>query len=162
RYGIRSLVKQPAFTAVAVLSIALGIGVNATIFSFINSALFRPLPFAEPDQLVRVWDGNSVSYPDYVAYRDDTKVFSGLAAYAQRSMSLVVNGESGRVYGELVTGNYFDVLKANPALGRGFSAEEDRAPGTSPVVVISNTLWRQRFNSDPNVVGKSVSRNRQP
>jgi len=162
RYGLRSLIKQPGFTAVAVLSIALGIGVNTTIFSFVNAALFRPLPFAEPERLVRVWDGNSVSYPDYVAYRDDTRVFSGLAAYAQRPMSLVVNGESERIEGEFVSGNYFDVLKANPALGRGFLAEEDRAPGTSPVVVISNTLWRQRYNSDPGIIGKSVSLNHQP
>ena len=138
RYGLRSLIKQPGFTAVAVLSIALGIGVNTTIFSFVNAALFRPLPFAEPDRLVRVWDGMAASYPDYVAYRDETRVFSGLAAYAQRSMSLVVNGESERINGEFVSGNYFDVLKANPALGRGFLAEEDRAAGTNPVVVISN------------------------
>lgn len=162
RYGIRTLVKQPGFTAVAVLSIALGIGVNTTIFSFINSVMFRPLPFAEPDRLVRVWDGNAVSYPDYAAYRDDTKVFSGLAAYTQRPMSLVVNGESERIFGEFVSGNYFDVLKTNPVLGRGFSAEEDRSAGTHPVVVISNTLWRQRFNSDPGIIGKSVSLNRQP
>src|SRR4029453_16353410 len=92
RYGIRNLLKQPGFAAVAVLSIALGIGVNTTIFSFINAALFRPLPFAEPDRLVRVWDGQAASYPDYVAYRDETKVFAGLAAYAQRLMVLVVNG----------------------------------------------------------------------
>lgn len=162
RYAMRSLVKQPGFAAVAVLSIALGIGVNTTIFSFVNAALFRPLPFAEPGRLVRVWDGNSVSYPDYVAYRDDTRVFSGLAAYAQRSMSLVVNGESELINGEFVSGNYFDVLKANPALGRGFLAEEDRAAGTNPVVVISNPLWRQRFNSDPGVIGKSVNLNHQP
>src|SRR5436190_9673206 len=161
RYGIRSLVKQPGFTAVAVLSIALGIGVNTTIFSFINAALFRPLPFAEPDHLVRVWDGMASSYPDYVAYRDETKVFSGLAAYAQRPMSLVVNGESQRIYGEFVSGNYFEVLKANPALGRGFLAEDDRA-GTNPAVVISYSLWRQRFNSDAGIVGKSVSLNQQP
>jgi len=162
RYGIRSLLKQPGFAAVAVLSIALGIGVNTTIFSFINAALFRPLPFAEPDRLVRVWDGQSSSYPDYVAYRDETKVFAGLAAYAQRSMSLVVNGDSELINSEFVSGNYFDVLKANPAMGRGFLPEEDRAAGTNPVVVISNALWRHRFNSDASVVGKSVSLNRQP
>jgi predicted permease len=162
RYGLRSLLRQPGFTAVAILSIALGIGVNTTIFGFINATLFRPLPFAEPDRLVRVWDGNAVSYPDYVAYRDETGVFSDLAAYAQRPMSLVVNGESERIYGEFVSGNYFDVLKANPALGRGFLAEDDRTAGTNPVVVISNTLWRDRFNSDPGIVGKSVNLNQQP
>jgi len=159
RYGTKSLLKQPAFTAVAVLSIALGIGVNTTIFSFINAALFRPLPFPDSQQLVRVWDGNSSSYPDYVNYRDESKVFSGLAAYAQRPMNLNVNGESQRIYGEIVTGNYFDVLKAKPALGRGFLDEEDRTPGTHPVVVLSNGLWRRYFNSDTAIVGKGISVN---
>ena len=161
RYGLRSLAKRPSFAAVAVISLALGIGVNTTIFSFVNAALFRPLPFAEPDQLVRVWDGNAVSYPDYVAYRNETGALLGLAAYAQRPMSLVVNGQSERVVGEFVSGNYFDVLKANPILGRGFLPEEDVSSGTSPVVVISNSLWRHRFNSDPAIVGKSVSLNQQ-
>lgn len=161
RYGMRGLVKQPGFTAVAVLSIALGIGVNITIFSFVNAALFRPLPFSEPDRLARVWDGNAVSYPDYVAYRDGTTAFSGLAAYAQRPMSLTVNGQSNRVWSEFVSGNYFDVLKANPALGRSFLGEEDRL-GANPVVVISNSLWRGSFNSDPSVVGKSLSLNQRP
>ncbi len=161
RYGIRGLVKQPGFTAVAVLSIALGIGVNVTIFSFVNAALFRPLPFSEPDRLARVWDGNAVSYPDYVAYRDGATAFSGLTAYAQRPMSLTVNGQSNRVWSEFVSGNYFDVLKANPALGRSFLGEEDRL-GANPVVVISNSLWRGSFNWDPSVIGKSVSLNQRP
>lgn len=161
RYGMRGLVNQPGFTAVAVLSIALGIGVNITIFSFVNAALFRPLPFSEPDRLARVWDSNAVSYPDYIAYRDETTAFSGLAAYAQRPMSLTVNGQSSRVWSEFVSGNYFDVLKANPALGRPFLGEEDRL-GANPVVVISNSLWRGSFNSDPSVIGKSLSLNQRP
>ncbi|HET6975866.1 MAG TPA: ABC transporter permease [Pyrinomonadaceae bacterium] len=161
RYGMRGLVKQPGFTAVAVLSIALGIGVNITIFSFVNAALFRPLPFSEPDRLARVWDSNSVSYPDYIAYRDGTAAFSGLAAYAQRPMSLTVNGQSNRVWSEFVSGNYFDVLKTNPALGRPFLDEEDRL-GANPVVVISNSLWRGSLNSDPSIIGKSLSLNQRP
>src|SRR5258705_1026569 len=159
RYGLKSLLKQPGFTAVAVLSIALGIGVNTTIFRFINAALFRPLPFPDSDHLVRLWDGNAASYPDYVAYRDESKVFSGLAAYAQRPMNLTVNGASERIYGEIVTGNYFDVLKVKPARGRGFLEEEDHAVGTHPVVVMSNGLWRRQFNSDPSIVGKDISLN---
>ena len=158
---MRSLVKQPGFTLVAVLSIALGIGVNITIFSFVNAALFRPLPFSEPDRLARVWDGNSVSYPDYIAYRDGTGAFSSLAAYAQRPMSLTVNGQSNRVWSEFVSGNYFDVLKANPSVGRTFLSEEDRL-GANPVVVISNSLWRGSFNSDSNVIGKGLRLNQQP
>src|SRR6185295_12130412 len=117
RYALRMLAKNPGFTAVSAISIALGIGINTTLFSFVNAALFRPLPFADPDQLVRVWDGMSVSYPDYLVYRNESGVFTGLAAYAQRPLSLVINGESERIYGEFVSGNYFEVLKANPALG---------------------------------------------
>src|SRR5678815_1211180 len=158
---MRGLVKQPGFTAVAVLSIALGIGVNITIFSFVNAALFRPLPFSEPDRLARVWDGNSVSYPDYIAYRDGTTAFSGLTAYAQRPMSLTVNGQSNRVWSEFVSGNYFDVLKATPSVGRTFLSEEDRL-GANPVVVISNSLWHGSFNSDSNVIGKGLRLNQQP
>src|SRR5688572_13766639 len=161
RYGIRSMAKRPSFAVVAVLSLALGIGVNTTIFSFINAAMFRPLPFVEPDQLVRVWDGNAVSYPDYLAYRNESGVFSGLTAYAQRPMSLMVSGESERINVEFVSGNFFDVLKVNPIYGRGFLPDDDKA-GTSPVVVISNSLWRRRFKGDPGVVGKSVSLNQQP
>jgi predicted permease len=159
RYGIKSLLKHPAFTAVAVLSIALGIGVNTTIFSFVNAGLFRPLPFPDSRQLVRLWDGNSTSYPDYVAYRDQSKVFSGLAAYAQRPMNVTVNGESKRINGELVSGNYFDVLRVRPALGRAFLEEEDRTTGTHPVVVLSNGLWRHHFNSDPAIIGKAINLN---
>jgi predicted permease len=159
RYGIKSLLKQPGFLAVGVLSIALGIGVNTTIFSFINTALFRPLPFPEPDRLVRLWDGNSSSYPDYTAFRDESKVFSGLAAYAQRPLNLNVNGESQRIWGEIVTGNYFDVLQVRPALGRGFLAEEDRTAGTHPVVVISSALWRHQFSADRAIIGKVINLN---
>jgi len=159
RYGIKSLLKQPGFLAVGVISIALGIGVNTTIFSFINTALFRPLPFPEPERLVRLWDGNSSSYPDYAAYRDESKVFSGLAAYAQRPLNLNVNGETQRIWGEIVTGNYFDVLQVKPALGRGFLPEEDRTAGTHPVVVISNALWRHQFSSDRAIIGKVINLN---
>src|SRR5262245_1348893 len=97
RYGLRSLLAQPGFMAVCVFSIALGIGVNTALFSFLNAVLFRPLAFPDSHQLVRVWDGNSSSYPDYTALRDDTKVFSGLTAYAQRPMNLTVNDSSERI-----------------------------------------------------------------
>ena len=115
RYGLKMLARSPGFTFAAVLSIALGIGVNTTIFSFINGLLFRPLPFPEAHRLVRVWDGRSSSYPDYVAYRDESRVFEGLAAYSPRSLSLNVGGEAERVSGEIVSGNYFDVLGVRPA-----------------------------------------------
>jgi predicted permease len=159
RYGAKRLLKHPGFTIVGVLSIALGIGVNTTIFSFINTALFRPLPFPDSHRLVRLWDGNSSSYPDYAAYRDESNVFSGLAAYAQRPLNLSVNGESQRIFGEIVTGNYFDVLEVRPVLGRGFLEEEDHTIGTHAVVVLSNGLWRRHFISDPAIIGKDINLN---
>lgn len=156
RYGARKLVRSKGFTAAALISIALGVSVNTTIFSFINAALFRPLPVPQPEGLVRLWDGGASSYPDYVAYRDETGVFSGLAAFAQQPMSLTSGEETERVWGEIVSGNYFDVLGVPPAQGRAFLPEEDRTPGSHPVVVISGQLWKRRFNSDPALIGKTI------
>jgi predicted permease len=151
------LARSKGFTAAALVSIALGVGVNTTIFSFVNAALFRPLPVPRSEELVRLWDGHSSSYPDYVAYRDETGVFAGLAAYAQRPMSLTSGEETERVWGEIVSGNYFDVLATPPAQGRAFLPEEDRTPGTHPVVVISGRLWKRHFNSDPALIGKTIT-----
>ncbi|MCA1628407.1 MAG: ABC transporter permease [Acidobacteria bacterium] len=156
RYGVRMLARSKGFTLVAVLSIALGIGVNTTIFSFVNAALLRPLPVPRPEQLVRLWDGNASSYPDYAAYRDETEVFAGLAAYTQRAMSLTIGGETERIWGEIVTGNYFDVLAMPPAQGRSFLPEEDRTPGTHPVAIISDDFWKRRFNADTEIIGKTI------
>ena len=158
RYGLRMLGRSKGFTLVAVLSIALGIGVNTTIFSFVNAALFRPLPVPRAGELVRLWDGNASSYPDYAAYRDESGVFAGLAAYSPRQMSLSSNGETELIWGEIVTGNYFDVLATPPARGRGFLPEEDRTPGASAatVAVISDRLWKRRFNADQEIIGKTI------
>lgn len=156
RYGARMLARSKGFTAAAIVSIALGVGVNTTIFSLVNAALFRPLPVPRSEELVRLWDGQSSSYPDYVAYRDEAGVFAGLAAYAQRPMSLTSGEETKRVWGEIVSGNYFDVLATPPAQGRAFLPEEDRTPGTHPVVVISGRLWKRQFNSDPALIGKTI------
>jgi len=156
RYAARMLARSPGFTVIAVLSLALGIGINTTIFSFVNAALFRPLPVPQPERLVRLYDGGATSYPDYVAYRDRTDVFENLAAYTQRQMSMNAGGETEQVWGEIVTGNYFDVLGVQPMRGRGFLSEEDGTPGTHPVVVISHALWERRFNSDPDVIGRNI------
>jgi macrolide transport system ATP-binding/permease protein len=162
RYAARALGRGPGFAVAAVASLALGVGVNTAIFSFVNAALFRPLPFPEPERLVRLYDGSASSYPDYVAYRDRAGVFENLAAYAQRHVSLSAGGETERVWGEIVSGNYFETLGVRPALGRGFLPEEDLTPGTHPVAVISRRLWERRFNSDPNVTGRSVLLNGRP
>ena len=156
RYGLRMLLRSKGFTIASVLSLALGIGVNTTIFSFVNAMLFRPLPVPRAERLVRLWDGMASSYPDYAAYRDQSGAFDGLAAYAARPMSLTSGTDTERVWGDIVTGNYFDVLATAPVQGRGFLPEEDRTPGTHPVVVISNRLWKSHFNADPGAVGKNI------
>ncbi|HYP02765.1 MAG TPA: ABC transporter permease [Pyrinomonadaceae bacterium] len=154
RYGLQMLRKNPAFTLVAVLSLGLGIGLNTTVFSFINSLMFRPLPLPEAERLVRIQDDNIPAYSDYLAFRDRADTFDGLAAYDFDNFNLLSGASSGRVGVVKVSGNYFEVLKVRMALGRPFSPEEDR-PGGQPVAVLSYGLWQSRFGGDQKIVGKS-------
>lgn len=163
RFSFRRLLKNPAFTIVALLSLALGIGANAAIFSLVNTVLLRPLPAEHPEQLVSVYgtlhdgaDETIVSYLNYKDYRDRNDVFTGLLGYRFAPVSLSHNGNNERIWGYLVSGNYFDVLGVRAALGRTFLPEEDRTPNASPVAVMSYGCWQRRFNSDPSVVGKTV------
>jgi predicted permease len=163
RYGARSLRAAPAFSIVAILTLALGIGANTAIFTVINAALFRPLPVERPEELVslnRV--GASVptfSYPDYRDFRDRDTLMSGLAALRLAPMNLETDGAASRVWGYLVTGNYFEVLGVRAAKGRLLAPSDDRIPGGHPVLVVSNDCWRTRFASDPNIVGRTVKVN---
>jgi macrolide transport system ATP-binding/permease protein len=178
RYGVRILAKQPGFTAVAVLALALGIGVNTAILSAVNGFVLRPLPVEKPEELsvafwgrktdAQVWD--KFSYANYVDLREQNKSFSDLCAVNQTSAA-ISSGESHNandgaraevVWGELVSGNYFDVMGVKPALGRVFSPEEDRAPNARPVVVLSHSLWQRRFDANAGVVGQTVYLNGQP
>jgi len=163
RFAFRQLVKNPGFTAVAVLTLALGIGANTAIFSLLNAALLRSLPAVkDPDSLVTLYGGterfrNTVfSYPAYVDMRDRNQVFSGVIALQGIVANVSTDARTKRVKGELVTGNYFDVLGVTPVLGRGFLPDEDRTPGTHPVAAISYRFWREVFGFDPDVVGKEV------
>lgn len=178
RFGARMLAKQPGFTAVAVLALALGIGVNTAILSAVNGFVLRPLPVEKPVELVspywgkkmdtRVW-GN-FSYPNYLDLREQNNSFSDLCAWSETSAGISSGesrnaGDSERaevVWGELVSGNYFDVMGVQPVLGRGFLPEEDRTPNTHPVTVISHSLWQRRFGGDAGVVGKTIYLNGQP
>lgn len=155
RYARRVLTRSPAFTLVSVLSLALGIGVNATVFGFVNSLLLRPLPLPDNERLVRIQDDNIPAYSDYIAFRERVEAFEGLAAYDFDSFNMFEGESTGRVGVAAVSGNYFDVLKVNPALGRTFSPDEDDRPGSTPAAVISHGLWQRRFGADPNVVGKT-------
>src|ERR1700686_3515052 len=171
RYALRMLGKSPAFTAVVALSLGLGIGVNTTIFSFVNAVLFRPPAVENPGQLVEVWQhvrtGSGftsylpLSFPDFDYYRTNNHVFSGMIGFESEFGSVSWNhgDQSENLQGQLVSGNYFSVLGVNAALGRTITAEDDRVPGASPVIVLRHAFWQQRFASDPNIVGKELTLN---
>lgn len=164
-YAIRVLSRSPGFTLVAVLSLALGIGVNALVFSVVNALVLRPLPIDHPEQVVFVagphnQPGNS--FPNYRELRDRNQSFSGLVAYRVSPMELETRTGAERIWGYLATGNYFDVLGVQPALGRFFRAEDDLHPGASPFTVLSYSAWQVRFGADPDIVGKTVRINRLP
>ncbi|MBZ5593651.1 MAG: ABC transporter permease [Acidobacteriia bacterium] len=162
-YAWRSFRKSPGFTAAVVVSIALGIAANTTVFSIVNAVLLGALPVREPARLVNFNEGNSLSYPDYIDYRDQAKaVFEGVCAnFPLVPASLGGGGEPERIWGQLASGNYFSVVGVDLAVGRGFLPEEDQVPRRNPVVVLSNGLWRRRFGADRGLVGKTVILNNQ-
>ena len=165
RYGLRILRASPGFTAVAVLSLALGIGANTSIFSVVNAALLRPLPVTEPERLVFVFNGSTTnpwstsSYPDYLDYRDRSEVFSDLLTYSDITLSARVEDQTDLISGSIVSGNFFELLGVRAALGRTFAPEEDKTPNTHPVAVISHNLWQQRFGGDQNIIGRQLALN---
>ena len=163
RYGARMLLKQPGFTLIATLTLALGVGANTAIFSVVNTVLLRPLPFQEAERLMMLGrvdghkDGSlsSVSYPNFVDWRAQSGSFERLAAFRSRSFTLTGAGEPLRVNGAVASAELFTLLGAPPTLGRSFRTEEDNA-GAS-VVILSHGLWRRRFNSDPQVIGRNIT-----
>jgi putative ABC transport system permease protein len=166
RYSLRMLVKSPGFTAVAVLSLALGVGANTAIFSLIDAILLKMLPVKNPEQLVSLHNvdaqGNSSNifwYPLYQRLRDHNDVFSGIFVASSPRLSLSMEGQASSEIGELVSGNYFSVLEVQPILGRGLTIEDDRVPGAHSVAVISHAFWRNRFQLSPPVVGKAITLN---
>src|SRR4029077_14249137 len=162
RYALRVLAKNPGFTIVAVIALALGIGANSAIFSVVNAVLLRPLPFKNPQQLVMVWENaahlgfpkNTPSPPNFLDWQRQNTVFTGMAAMSERSFNLTGVGEPERLDGRRVSANLFDLLGVRPLLGRTFVADEDK-PGTK-VVLISEGLWRRRFGGDPAIIGRAV------
>ena len=164
-YAVRQLRANPGFTAVAVLSLALGIGVNSTIFTVINSFLLKPLPVANIDEVIEVFSTSATrqfrlsSYPNYVDYRDEVEAFDGLAANMTMLYSWNRETHSETLFGELVSGNYFHVLGIEPAHGRWFLPEEDRTPGTHPVAVLGHGFWERHFGGDPSIVGDTIKLN---
>lgn len=160
RFGLRSLLRSPAFTVVAILCLALGIGANAAIFSVLNAVLLRPLPYTEPDRLVRIWESmdtftGSVSVPNYRDWVQQATGFEQLAAWRRGSANLQGTGEPERVRSVEATPNLFSVLGRGPRLGRAFDPQRDE-PGKAQVAVVSEGLWRTRFGADPGLVGRTL------
>ena len=158
RYAARMLAKSPGFTAVAVLTLALGIGANAAIFSLVNAVLLRPLPYANPCQLVDVSEAKAgvsaraVSYPAFVELRDHSRVFASVAGLAGHALTLTGRGEPADLSTLAVTPEFFSLFGTKPVLGRPLSPQ-DGERGAAPVVVLSEQLWRSRFGADPGIAG---------
>src|SRR5216117_1314849 len=168
RYAFRVLGKQPLFTGIVILTFALGIGANTAVFSVLNAVLLRPLPFKEPQNLVALGEFDmrekadpgteieSISYLDYVDWRDQTKVFERVAVYTNQSVSTLTDGnQATHVQGESVSADLFPLLGVQPMLGRMFLPKEDE-PGNH-VVIFSSELWQRQFGGDRGIIGRNVT-----
>jgi len=173
RYGFRMLMKNPGLTAVAALSLALGIGANTTIYTLVNALFLQPIPIREADRVVALFtvdeknkggftDFNATSRPNAEDYRERNQVFSAVTVHQQIALSLTGSGEPVQIGGEIASGNFFDLLGVTPARGRFFLPEEDKADVAIPVVVVSDGFWTRRLGGDPGVVGRTVTLNGLP
>src|SRR5215471_3417756 len=174
RYALRMLGRKPGFTLVAVLAIALGIGVNTALFSIYNSVALKLIPVKDPGQVVRLkrWFQNGslgdlqyyFSYPEYVYLRDHNDDFANMVAVSSMTSILASIPEPGKpaaadpekLQGQLVSANYFEAFGIGPELGRTFMSGEDRAPGGNPFLILSHAFWKRRFHGDPQIVGRTV------
>ena len=170
RYAIRSLLKNPGFTAIAVACLAIGIGVNSTIFSVVDGVILRPYPYPDAHQIVVIHSANvqedvtrgGLSYADYKDYRDSNSTIASLAAFTQRSLTIADgNGEPERYLGSTISWNLFHLLGMAPIEGRNFTAEDDR-PGAEPVVLLSDDIWDRRYQRDRGVIGRAININGRP
>ena len=164
RYGMRMLFKNPGFAAIAVLTLALGIGANTALFSVVNGVLLNPLPFPEPDQLYAVYyttqafGHSSVSYPNFLDWQKQNHSLSALGGFRSEDLNLTGSGEPERLHGHMISSEFFTALGLPPSLGRNFRPEEDQV-GAGPVAIISDSLWKRKFGQSPEVLGKSISLN---
>jgi putative ABC transport system permease protein len=166
KFSTRSLLKRPALTIIATLTLAIGIGANSAIFSVVNALLLKPLPFPDPDRIVALWDKvpsrgverNEVAVANYLDWRAQNKSFEQLGLYSWWSTNLTGSDSPERVQGFQVTPNFFEIVGVKPMMGRGFSAEEDQ-PGKDAVALLSYNLWQRRFGGDANIVNKTIATN---
>src|SRR5215510_11284786 len=165
-YGFRGLLKRPGFTAIAVVTLALGIGANTAIFSTVHALLFNPLPFPQQDRIVAIWDKNpsrgvernEVAMANYLDWKAQSQSFEHLALERWWSTNLTAGDSPERVQGFQVTANFLDVLGVKPIKGRNF-VEEENQPGKDAVAVITYSLWQRRFAADPNIINKTINTN---
>jgi predicted permease len=168
RYGVRMLRKDAGFTAIALLTLALGIGANTAIFSILDAVLLKPLPFPEPHRLMAIWGTDAkngeahraISYPDFVDYRDRNRSLESLAAYTDGTFTLTGNGDPAQLHGAIVSASLLSVLRVAPERGTGFTSEDDK-PGAR-VVLLSHSLWNSRFGGDTAMIGHTIVLNERP
>src|SRR6266404_2373516 len=162
RYAVRTLLRSPAFSIAAILTLALGVGANTAIFSAVDAALLRPLPFRDPDRVVQLWETHpgfgrvQAAYPDYIDWRDGAHSFEQMAAYTfqgYQKFQVTAGAEPEEVPGTLVSPNLLPTMGLDPVLGRNFLAGETHA------VLLSNSLWRRKFNADPAIIGRDIRMN---
>jgi len=170
RYGARLLRRSPGFTAVAAITLALGVGANTAIFTVVNAIVLRPLPFSEPNRLVRIWESNpekgwpqfSASHPTYLDWRARAQSFERLAAQTSAGFTLTSGGDAQIVRGLAVTTDLLPVLAVNPELGRNFTSEEDHPGGRTNVTIVTHRFWEQKLASNPSVLGTAITLDGQP
>ena len=164
RYGLRTLAKSPGFAAIAILTLALGIGANTAIFSVVNGVLLNPLAYTEPDQLVALYGKTSgfdkapIAYLNFLDWQKDAHSFSSMAMYRNEDYNFTGTGEAERLSGYMISAGFFSTLGVKPILGRTFRSEEDQV-GAAPVVILSGGFWKRRFGSSPRVIGKAITLN---
>src|SRR6476646_2410265 len=167
RFGFRMIRKSPGFAAVAVLTLAIGIGANAAIFSFVDAVLLRPLPYPHPEEIVQVWekppkyDRNGVSTMNFLDWKNQSNVFRAIAAETGGSVTLSGGQNPLQLRGSRVSAPYFDIFGIKPVLGRAFGPDEDQ-PGKDQVVVLSHRIWQNRFGSDPGLLGRKIILDNRP
>jgi len=165
RYGLRALRRTPAFTAIAVLTLALAIGANSAVFTVVSNVLLQPLPFRDPARLLlvsHVPTNLPFELPPgladrlYLAYRERARAFESVSGYQRQQFTLSGVGDAARLFGTRVSANFFNLLGVAPAIGRSCAADEE-TPGRDRVVILGDRLWRQRFNADPTIIGRTIS-----
>ncbi len=164
RYAFRMLTRSPAFTAIAVLTLALGIGANTALFSVVNGVLLNPLAYPHSDQLVAIYekiaglDSAPIEYPNFIDWQRDSRTFASMSAYRNEDYNFIGNGEGERLSGYMVSGSFFNTLGVAPILGRTFRVDDDQL-GAAPVVVLSGGFWKRKFGSSPDIIGRPITLN---